>query len=93
MQRDMQHRTAILLSIAFLLAGLSLSASAQVQSAPPGADPGALRGLRDMNDPGNGGPPLPPPQPSVATNPNSDQTITQLCQKLKIAGAVPDFCK
>ncbi|MCK1580663.1 hypothetical protein IVB03_13995 [Bradyrhizobium sp. 168] len=67
--------------------------TAMAQDASPGTPSGnnPLLGLKNMNSPQDGGPPLPPPAATKETRP--DQALLQLCLKLKEAKASPDFCK
>jgi hypothetical protein len=47
----------------------------------------------DQVDIDEGGSPLAPPAGSKLTKPPGNQNVTTLCEKLKSAGQVPEYCK
>jgi hypothetical protein len=82
------------LPVAVVLASSpSFSPLAQGASDRPAISAESLRGLRNLNDPGNGGQPLPRPAQPGAQDSKPDQALVQLCLRLKASGASPDFCK
>jgi hypothetical protein len=86
------RRTMACLALIALISPLQgFSAMAQSDKDRSQVDVGALRGhYTDMNDPGSGGSPLPPP---AAIDPKGLDTLAQLCQQLKAIGAAPSNCK
>jgi len=88
-------RAMVCLALAILiLPSQCLKVMAQTEKERPEIDVKALRQLelKDMNDPGTGGSPLPAP-PTLGSDTAAPGTLVQLCLKLKASGASPDFCK
>jgi hypothetical protein len=87
-----QRTMACLALIVLTLPAQGFSAMAQSDKDRSQVDVSALRGhYTDMNDPGSGGSPLPPPP--AAIDPKGLDTLAQLCQQLKAIGAAPSNCK
>jgi hypothetical protein len=88
-----QKISHLMVGVATAILWLHTSVLGEAAEDKPVDDTAILRGMKNMNDPEVRSEPLPRPQAAQSRAAKPDEVIEALCNKLKEAGAKPEFCK